>query len=198
MALTYWKNLDDYLDDPWRYDRSVVPYWKRYRPWTDDMRLGMYPRHWMWPASKELLDVEHKFRDLEYKLLYEIDPIRPTFTRDGFEVTMDVKPFKPYEITVSTTENSVAIEGKHEERRYGNGSISREFKRQYTLPYGYNGNDVVSELSADGYLTIRAPSPLSIKASQNFTRYPRIMQAEPITRWNKIGNKWVRDVRFKF
>lgn len=51
----------------------------------------------------------------------------------------------------------IIVEGKHEERADDLGLISRQFTRRYALPKGYNMNDVVSTLSSDGVLTIKAP-----------------------------------------
>jgi HSP20 family molecular chaperone IbpA len=72
---------------------------------------------------------------------------------------MDVAQFKPNEITVKTVDNTVVIEGKHEERQDEHGFISRHFCRKYILPKDYDSNTVVSSLSSDGVLTVKAPPP---------------------------------------
>lgn len=193
MALTRWKStensLDRVLDDPWRYE---APYWRSYRPWTDDTRLGLYPRNW-W--NRSFREFENKFWDVERKMHYELAPIIPRDTKDGFEIVVDVRNFAPHELTVKTTINTVIIQGKHEDRQPGRGSISTEFCRRYTLPPGYNGNDVESELSDDGYLTVTARSiyATSPKPPKRLTWY----NALPITNWKKENGKWVRDTRFK-
>lgn len=128
MALTKYKDLDDYLED-WR-NKDVIPYWRRY-PWRDDYwyRRDWQDVVWDWPLTN----------------------------KDGFQVTLDVQHYKPYEITVRTSESMVHIEAKHEERLGGRTHVIRQFNRSYSLPYGYNPYRIAAELSSDGYLTVRVP-----------------------------------------
>lgn len=77
--------------------------------------------------------------------------------KDGFQVCLDVQQFTPSEVHVKVMDNFIVVEGKHEERADDLGMISRQFTRRYALPKGYNMNDVVSTLSSDGVLTIKAP-----------------------------------------
>ena len=86
------------------------------------------------------------------------------FGKDGFQACVDVHHFQPSEITVKTVDNTVVIEGKHEERDDGHGSVQRHFVRKYVLPKEYDMNNVHSTLSSDGVLTIKAPLP-AIKES---------------------------------
>ncbi|KAH8257660.1 hypothetical protein KR038_005203, partial [Drosophila bunnanda] len=79
------------------------------------------------------------------------------FTKEKFEVILDVQQFAPEEISVKATNNSIVVEGKHEEKQDEHGYISRQFTRRYILPTGYDVSDVVSTLSSDGVLTITAP-----------------------------------------
>lgn len=85
--------------------------------------------------------------------------IPSTIGKDGFQVSMDVQQFKPSELVVKVIENSVVVEGKHEEREDDHGYISRHFVRRYSLPKGYDPNKVVSTLSSDGVLTVSIPKP---------------------------------------
>ncbi|XP_072942743.1 protein lethal(2)essential for life [Epargyreus clarus] len=78
-------------------------------------------------------------------------------TKEKFEVILDVQQFSPEEITVKASNNSVLVEGKHEEKQDEHGFISRQFTRRYILPTGYEVADLVSTLSSDGVLTITAP-----------------------------------------
>lgn len=73
------------------------------------------------------------------------------------QVILDVQQFAPEEITVKATNNSVVVEGKHEEKPDEHGFISRQFTRRYILPTGYEVADLTSTLSSDGVLTITAP-----------------------------------------
>ncbi|XP_017784506.1 PREDICTED: protein lethal(2)essential for life-like [Nicrophorus vespilloides] len=78
--------------------------------------------------------------------------------KDMFQVNLDVKQFKPEEITVKVTgNNEITIEGKHEEQQDEHGFISRHFVRKYIVPQGCNIEGVVSQLSSDGVLSISAP-----------------------------------------
>lgn len=78
--------------------------------------------------------------------------------KDAFQVKLDVQQFKPEEITVKITgNNTVTVEGKHEEKQDNHGFISRHFRRRYILPDGHAINNVESHLSSDGVLSITAP-----------------------------------------
>lgn len=79
--------------------------------------------------------------------------------KDGFQVCMDVQQFKPSELSVKVVDNTVVVEGKHEEREDEHGYISRHFVRRYALPKNYDSDKVVSTLSSDGVLTVSIPKP---------------------------------------
>lgn len=81
-----------------------------------------------------------------------------SFDKDHFTANLDVQQFKPEEITVKVTgENTVTIEGKHEEKEDEHGQIYRHFIRKYVLPKNCDISKVESKLSSDGVLTIKAP-----------------------------------------
>nr|QDZ38462.1 small heat shock protein 20.2 [Lasioderma serricorne] len=81
-----------------------------------------------------------------------------TVDKDKFQVNLDVQHFAPEEITVKTTGNdTIEVEGKHEEKQDEHGYISRRFVRKYKLPKGHDIEHVQSNLSSDGVLTITAP-----------------------------------------
>lgn len=81
------------------------------------------------------------------------------FGKYGFQACVDVNYFKPTEITVKIVDQTVAVEGKHEERDDGYGVIERHFVRKYTLPEDYDMDTLTSVLSSDGVLTLKAPLP---------------------------------------
>lgn len=97
--------------------------------------------------------------------------------KDGFQVCMDVGQFKPSELNVKVVDNSIVIEGKHEEREDQHGFIQRHFKRRYVLPKGYDADKVVSTLSSDGVLTVSVPKP-QIEEKSN-ERIVQIQQTGP-------------------
>ncbi|CAG0899901.1 unnamed protein product [Darwinula stevensoni] len=97
--------------------------------------------------------------------------------KDKFQVNLDVQQFTPEEISVKTVENSVVIEGKHEEKRDEHGFISRHFQRRYLLPENVRPESIQSSLSSDGVLTVTAPK-MAIEGALN-------ERMVPITRTNQ-------------
>jgi len=94
--------------------------------------------------------------------------IKVTNDDQKFEVTLDVSEYKPEELKVTTVNNTLAIEGKHESHKSdqdntpmstasGSSSVMRQFSRKWTLPTDADPNNVVSNLSSDGILMITAP-----------------------------------------
>lgn len=100
-----------------------------------------------------------------------------TQDKDKFQVILDVQQFAPNEITVKTSNNSIVVEGKHEEKQDEHGFISRHFVRRYLLPQEHDINEVVSSLSSDGILTVTAPKK-SLKPT-NTERVVPITQTGP-------------------
>lgn len=80
-----------------------------------------------------------------------------SYDKDKFQANLDVQQFKPEEISVKVSDNTVTVEGKHEEKQDEHGYISRHFVRKYLLPKGHDVNRIESKLSSDGVLTITAP-----------------------------------------
>lgn len=106
--------------------------------------------------------------------------------KDGFKVRMDVQHFHPSEINVKAVDNCVVVEAKHEEKRDHHGYISRQFTRRYTLPSGFKTDDVVSSLSSDGILTIKAAPAEAIESK---ARQIQIQQTGPArVKANKNGD----------
>ncbi|KAJ8981221.1 hypothetical protein NQ317_004163 [Molorchus minor] len=74
-----------------------------------------------------------------------------TLDKDKFQAHLDVQQFKPEEITVKVTgDNTVTIEGKHEEKQDEHGQIYRHFIRKYTVPKNCDVSRVESKISSDG------------------------------------------------
>lgn len=183
MALTHWKDFDDFFEDPWRHHCNLVPCWRRNWPWRHDSEV--FPRD----LFKDFRDIERRARELERKLMGDREDWILK-KGEGFELSMDVKHFSPGEITVSTTDNSVTIEGKHEKHHDNNGFVSRQFTRRYTLPEGCDGSKITSEISSDGFLTVKAPPP---KALPCIERNVQVVQTGLKHNQNKaIENKKVR------
>ena len=77
--------------------------------------------------------------------------------RNEFKINLDVQQFKPEELKVKISEGYVVVEGKHEERSDQHGYISRQFIRRYKVPEDVDEPSIVSSLSSDGVLTLKAP-----------------------------------------
>ncbi|KAI8425627.1 hypothetical protein MSG28_011444 [Choristoneura fumiferana] len=77
--------------------------------------------------------------------------------KDKFTINLDVQHFSPEDITVKTVDGYVVVEGKHEEKEDEHGFVSRQFVRRYSLPEGVAAEQVSSQLSSDGVLTVTAP-----------------------------------------
>ncbi|XP_034104583.1 heat shock protein 27 [Drosophila albomicans] len=93
----------------------------------------------------------------------------------GFRIDIDVRQFRPHEIVVKTNDDYVMVEGNHGKRNEGaNGYVERHFVRKYLLPRGYNANEVISDISTDGILTIKAPPPPPAKYYSPSERLVRV------------------------
>ncbi|XP_012269994.1 protein lethal(2)essential for life [Orussus abietinus] len=77
--------------------------------------------------------------------------------KDKFQVILDVQQFKPEEINVKVVDKSVVVEAKHEEKQDEHGWISRQFVRRYLIPEQCDLEQITSNLSSDGVLSITAP-----------------------------------------
>lgn len=135
---------------------------------------------WRQPDPFEALFPSSRFIDAlrwpEYELL-EDTSINP---KEDFQVSLDVRHFAPNEITVKIVDDSIVIEAKHEERSDdGKESfVSRHFTRRYVLPENYNISDVVSTLSSDGVLTVKAPLKAVEAEAKNVREIP-VQQTGP-------------------
>lgn len=99
--------------------------------------------------------------------------------KDRFQANLDVQQFKPEEITVKATgNNTITIEGKHEEKQDDHGFISRHFVRKYVIPKDCDYTKVESKLSSDGVLTIMAPK-INVDKSVEHKTIPIIKTGTP-------------------
>lgn len=141
---------------------------------TDLDYLDYRRRHW---RDWDLIDWDLPYLQRS-RLRSMPDLSRVTVGKDGFEANVDVHQFKPYEITVKTVGDAVEVDAKHEKRRDGDNFVGRHIVKRFVLPRGYYPNDVRSELSSDGILTIRAPPPAAheriVYVRQTGITYPSI------------------------
>ncbi|KAE9547943.1 hypothetical protein FO519_008842 [Halicephalobus sp. NKZ332] len=111
----------------------------------DDWEFDRALRSPYW-ADKSMLD-GHRFGDGVGEVVNN---------DEKFKVEIDVSHFLPEELTVNVVESQLTIEGKHEEKSDKYGKIERHFVRKYDLPPNTKPEDVTSELSKDGILTIQS------------------------------------------
>ncbi|XP_060519418.1 protein lethal(2)essential for life-like [Cylas formicarius] len=122
------------------------------------------PEEFAWPTRRLLSQISQ----FDNSNLVVVD-------KDKFQVHVDVQQFKPNEISVKLNDdNTVTVEGKHEERQDEHGYVARSFVRRYQLPDDVDVEKLASKLSSDGVLTISAPK----KARGKTEEYREI----PITR----------------
>lgn len=76
---------------------------------------------------------------------------------DDFIFSLDVQHFAPEEIQVKVADDHIIIEAEHVDRPDEHGYISRYFKRRCRIPDGFDKEAIMSKLSSDGILTVRAP-----------------------------------------
>lgn len=125
--------------------------------------MGLYPEQLLFPSAIDRLYPGSKTIDYYYRPLNELlrrgDSGVSTITadKDTFKVILDVQQFKPEEIHVKLVDRFIVVEAKHEEKRDEHGLISRQFVRKYLLPEQVDENQVASNISSDGILTITAP-----------------------------------------
>ena len=81
----------------------------------------------------------------------------PVEKSDDLTFSMDVQHFAPEEISVKIVDDHLVIEAEHTDRPDEHGFVSRQFKRRCPIPDGYDRENIVSKLSSDGILTVRAP-----------------------------------------
>lgn len=151
------------------------------RLYDDDFGIGVWPTDlYSFPSPRYLRPwLKNTFKDVE-----DMEKKRH-IGKDGFEVCLDVQHFAPNEISVKTVDKSIIVEGKHEEKKDDHGYVSRQFTRRYELPEGFKTEDVVSTLSSDGVLTLKAPPAQAI---EDKTRQVQIQHTGP-ARLNVSENK---------
>ncbi|ULT86132.1 hypothetical protein L5515_005909 [Caenorhabditis briggsae] len=72
-----------------------------------------------------------------------------------YNVSVDVSQFEPEELKVNIVDNQLIIEGKHAEKTDKYGQVERHFIRKYNLPTGVRPEQIKSELSNNGVLTVK-------------------------------------------
>jgi len=76
---------------------------------------------------------------------------------DRYVLTLNVQQFKPDELQVKVTDDTIHVTGKHEEKQDDANFSCQEYSRRHTLPPGVKADDVKCALGLSGILTISAP-----------------------------------------
>jgi len=103
--------------------------------------------------------LKEKFDDFTGHFMYH-HPIKVenfVAEQDQYVLRLNVQQFKPEELEVKITDDTVSITGKHEERQDDNNYNVQEYSRRHTLPPGVTADDVRCKFSDGGNLTITAP-----------------------------------------
>lgn len=110
------------------------------RNWRNDpFWMDLYPR-WAEPIFKEGIDVNSNVVNDERK----------------FSVDMDCYQFRPEEIQVKTLDDTLMIEGRHEDIRDKDNFTKMYFIRKYQLPRDVDFNSIQSSIDAKGRLQVEA------------------------------------------
>ena len=116
---------------------------------------------------------------------------QPVEKTDDFIFSLDVQHFAPEELQVKVADDHIVIEAEHVDRPDEHGYISRYFKRRCPIPDGFDKENIVSKLSSDGILTVRAPK---VKKEQEVKeRVIPIVQTGPHRAVKEEGEKEVKN-----
>merc|ERR1711962_1064114 len=112
--------------------------------------------HWMTPKNFNA-DLNSMFNDKDIEVIHCVDD------ETKLEVHLDTAGYKPDELKVEAGKGVITVVGKHEEKASaGQVRVSRQFYREYMIPQGCRGEEVVSSLSKDGVLVVTAPRHKSV------------------------------------
>ncbi|CAJ0589100.1 unnamed protein product [Cylicocyclus nassatus] len=100
-------------------------------------------------------------------------------------ISLNVKQFKPEELSVNLNGRTLKIEGKQEIKEK-NGYTVRTFVRQWTLPKKVDVKQLKSTFTEDGYLAVEAPK---ISRKSPTSRIIEIQKAMPPVKENEEVKK---------
>jgi HSP20 family molecular chaperone IbpA len=165
--------LNDWPDWPqdWPHPRDVVErFWRDTERWWND-----WPSDWprmdsIMPRFSNQLDrMDPSWRNSDFwKEIYPrwAEPIfkegidvKTNIVNDNkrFAVDIDAYQFKPEELQVKTLDDTLIIEGRHEDVKDQDNFTKMYFVRKYQLPRDVEPQSVASSIDSNGRLTIEAP-----------------------------------------
>lgn len=162
MAVSVWRDLDDFLNAPYRSHPTL-----RRCLSGDLVPNDWYRRDWLEH------EFQREFHNFEWGL-HHWDPQYPAVSREGFRVTVDLRDYLPHEITVKTNDYEVIIQAEHSERKGYDHYVTRRFTRRYTIPSECDPSRITSELSPYGYLTIKCPRLIRSKSIERYVNVKRV------------------------
>uniref|UniRef100_A0A0K0EIC2 SHSP domain-containing protein n=1 Tax=Strongyloides stercoralis TaxID=6248 RepID=A0A0K0EIC2_STRER len=142
---------NDYYSSPFEYN-MMSPFYEIERFFEEVERRFFQP---LWGNND--------FREM-FKLGSANEELK--VTDDYISLRMDVSQFRPNELRVNIVDGYIIIEGRHQQIYNRNGMMQQAFVRRYILPSNVREEDVVSDLSKDGILTITGKITPSIKGKK--------------------------------
>lgn len=104
---------------------------------------------------------ERLYRELVGHDPYNKTPRQTTVSNENvFWVTLDVKHYRPEEITLKVDGQLLVVSGKHYNQTEA-GYESSEFQRKYNIPDSIDTHTLTSNITQDGVLCIKAVNQLS-------------------------------------
>jgi HSP20 family molecular chaperone IbpA len=149
MIDRFWRDTDHWYNDwptDWPKMDAVMPRFSNHldridRNWRNDpFWRDLYPR-WAEPIFKEGIDIKANIIN----------------DRQRFAVDVDAYQFKPEELQVKTLDDTLLIEGRHEDVKDQDNFTKMYFIRKYQLPSDVNPQEISSSIDASGRLTVEAP-----------------------------------------
>ncbi|XP_004212222.2 alpha-crystallin A chain-like [Hydra vulgaris] len=135
------------------------------------MSLWHIPVHKYFETDPFMDDImEITFPPLRYFPLFNVGTKavskKKTPKENGFVVNLDVKHYKPEEVTLKVEGQVLEVSGKHRNENE-NGFESSEFHRKYTIPDDVDVTALTSNISQDGVLHIEAPKKLPATSGES-------------------------------
>ncbi|XP_037045957.1 alpha-crystallin A chain-like [Bradysia coprophila] len=143
---------------PYDYDNDWLDFKRRVRFNTDITPSDLLPTPASWAIYRSICSSTGSVRPWMDSNWSNLDGMEREVhvTKDIFQVSLDVRHFKSYEISVKVVNNSIVIEGRHDKRPQIDGYVARKFERRFDLAKVFKIRDVNSTLSTDGILTVTA------------------------------------------
>ncbi|EYC44103.1 hypothetical protein Y032_0472g2070 [Ancylostoma ceylanicum] len=166
----FWRDTDHWWRDwpsDWPRMDAVMPRFTSHldrldRNWRNDpFWLDIYPR-WAEPIFKEGIDVHSNIINDERRFAVEVDcyQFKPEEIQVGkHSVTHPCNQLenRSAEVQVKTQDDTLMIEGRHEDVRDRDNFTKMYFVRKYQMPHDVDHARISSNIDSRGRLTVEAP-----------------------------------------